>query len=225
VDLELFSPDADRQMIPETLAGGRLILFVGRLQPLKGPDLAVRTLRELDRLLPHDGEPTRLIVVGGVSGNGRGTADPQALRRLARDLGVADRVAVLPPRPHPQLAALYRAADAVLIPSYSESYGLVALEAQACGTPVVAAAVGGLPHALADGGGTLVESHRPAAFAAALLPFLTDARARAAAGEAGRRRAHRASWGRTAQRMLAIYRAVRRRWPQTQPVRGRTNGG
>jgi D-inositol-3-phosphate glycosyltransferase len=225
VDLDLFRPPDDRQRTRETLGGGPLVLFVGRLQPLKGPDLAVRTLAELDRRLPRDGRYARMILVGGVSANGSGTVDPPALRRLARDLGVADRVTLLAPRPQPELAGLYRAADAVLIPSYSEAYGLVALEAQACGTPVVAAAVGGLPYALADGGGTVVDSHDPVAFATALLPFLTDARTRAAAAGAARRRALRASWERTAQRVLSVYRAVLSGCPREQPGHGRTDRG
>lgn len=206
VDLDVFAPSPSRHAEREALGGGRLVLFVGRLQPLKAPDVAVRTLAALDALLPDDGIPTRLVIVGGASGSGIGVSHPAALRRLAEQLGVADRVAFLAPRPQPELAALYRAADAVLMPSRSESFGLVALEAQATGTPVVAAGVGGLPHVLGDdGGGTLVDGHDPAAFAAALLPYLVDARARAAASAAGRRRALRFSWESTADFTLDVY--------------------
>jgi D-inositol-3-phosphate glycosyltransferase len=231
VDLALFDPaQIDRHAARQALGGGRIVLFAGRLQPLKGPDLAVRTLAALDRLLPDDGIPTRLVIVGGASGNGAGTVDPPALRRLAAGLGVADRVALLTARPQEELAVLYRAADAVLVPSWSESFGLVALEAQATGTPVVAADVSGLRHVLSPGsvgpgsshaspstngadapavpGGTLVAGHDPAAFAAALVPYLVDARMRAAAGAAGRRMASGRGWDRTAEGVLAVYRRV-----------------
>jgi len=228
VDLDVFDPAAiDRHAARQALGGGRIVLFVGRLQPLKGPDVAVRALAALDPLLPDDGVPTRLVIVGGASGNGLGTVDPPALRRLAADLGVQDRVAFLAARPQLELAALYRAADVVLMPSHSESFGLVALEAQATGTPVVAADVGGLQHVVGqdpadpDGGagGTRVAGHDPAAYAAAMLPYLVDARVRHAAGEAGRRRALRHGWGRTADGLLGVYADVvaPARLPLAQP--------
>ena len=160
VDLEIFGP-GDHATAKQALGGGRIVLFVGRLQPLKGPDTAIRALAALDALLPDDGLPTRLVIVGGASGNGRGVSDPARLRALATQLGVADRVAFLAPRPPHELAPLYRAADVVLVPSHSESFGLVALEAQACGTPVVASGVGGLRYAVHPAAGTLVEQPRP----------------------------------------------------------------
>ena len=130
VDLEIFGP-GDHATAKHALGGGRIVLFVGRLQPLKGPDTAIRALAALDALLPDDGLPTRLVIVGGASGNGRGVSDPARLRALATQLGVADRVAFLAPRPPHELAPLYRAADVVLVPSHSQRFGLVALEAQA----------------------------------------------------------------------------------------------
>lgn len=209
VDLDVFSAEGDRHSARQSLGGGRIVLFVGRLQPLKGPDVAVRALAALDELLPRDGLPTRLVVVGGPSGHGRGRTDPEDLRRLAAELGVADRVAVLAPRRQTELAQLYRAADAVIMPSRSESFGLVALEAQACGTPVVGSAVSGLARVIGDGGGgTLVHGADPADFAAALVPYLTDAGVRGAAGAAGRARAARYSWQRTAAATLDVYRRV-----------------
>jgi len=213
VDLDVFAPSPDRHAERQALGGGRIVLFVGRLQPLKGPDVAVRALAALDPLLPDDGIPTRLVIVGGASGSGIGASDPASLRALAVSLRVEDRVAFLAPRRQPDLAALYRAADVVIMPSHSESFVLVALEAQASGTPVVAAAVGGLPGVIGNRrelevGGTLVAGHDPADFAAALLPYLTDARLRATVGEAGRRRASRSSWERTAERTLAVYAGV-----------------
>jgi D-inositol-3-phosphate glycosyltransferase len=207
VDLEVFGDHLDANAARQALGGGRIILFAGRLQPLKGPDLAVRTLAALDRLLPPDGLPTRLVIVGGPSGDEPGPASPHALRSLAAQLGVADRVAFLSPRPQTELAALYRAADAVLVPSHSESFGLVALEAQACGTPVVGADIGGLRHAVGShGGGTLVAGRDPQAWARAVLPYLVDARVRAAASEAGRRNALGHGWARAAAQTLDVYR-------------------
>ncbi|MDQ3757723.1 MAG: glycosyltransferase, partial [Actinomycetota bacterium] len=117
---------------------GPVLLFVGRIQPLKGLDVAVRTLARLDA---HD--DALLVVVGGPSGL-QGTAEIDRVRALAHQLGVADRILWVPPQPHELLSTYYRAADVCLVPSRSESFGLVALEAAACGTPVVAAAVGGL---------------------------------------------------------------------------------
>lgn len=226
VDLGVFHPDHDRDAARRALGGGRIILFVGRLQPLKAPDVAIRALAALDPLLPAGGPPTRLVLVGGPSGNGVGRTDAASLRTLAEDLGVADRVAFLAPRGHRELAALYRAADVVVMPSHSESFGLVALEAQACGTPVVARATGGLRHVLGphaggqEGGGTLVDGADPRAFAAAMLPYLTDPAARRAAAERGVARARRFSWERTADRTLEVYRDVLAPEPRVAAQRG-----
>jgi len=203
VDLEVFGDGIDRHAARQALGGGRIVLFVGRLQPLKAPDLAIRTLAALDAQLPRDGMPTRLVIVGGPSGP-PGDAHPPALRRLAEELGVGDRVAVLAPRPQRELAALYHAADVVIVPSHSESFGLVALEAQACGTPVVAADVGGL-RAIVAGGGALVTGRDPRDFAAAVAPFLLDGRVRDAASRAGRATAARYGWPATAQATLDVY--------------------
>jgi len=208
VDLDVFRPDGDRGIARRDLGGGRLLLFVGRLQPLKGPDVAIRTLAALSSHLPDDGVPTRLVIVGGPSGDGHGKVDPPALRRLAAQLGVADRVALLAPRAHRELAALYRAADVLLMPSRSESFGLVALEAQACGTPVVASDVGGLRDIVEAGGGTLVADRDPEAFARAVAPYLASAGVRAAASASAVDGAQRFSWCRTAEQTLDVYRSV-----------------
>lgn len=214
VDLSVFNPEAGRSWTADLLGGGRdtrIVLFVGRLQPLKGPDTAVRALAALTAMRPADAPEARLVVVGGPSGHA-GTS-PESLRALAAELGVGDQVAVLAPRSHAQLAALYRAADVVVMPSHSESFGLVALEAQAVGTPVVATDIGGLRHVVGDldgepGGGTLVADHDPVAFARALRPYLDDPQARAAAAERGVARAARFSWDATVDRTMQSYAAT-----------------
>lgn len=199
VDLSRFVPrttsrPADR---PPTL------LFVGRLQPLKGPDVAVRTLAEVRRTVPD----ARLRIVGGVSGTGDGTTGPAQLRALAAELGVADALDLDPAVPQSQLPAVYREADVLVAPSRSETFGLVALEAQACGVPVVASDVPGL-QAVVRGGGTLVAGHDPADHAAAVVPLLTDAGLAARVGAAGVARAEEATWDHSAERLLDAYRTV-----------------
>ncbi len=144
---------------------GRLLLFVGRIQPLKCADVAVETLAEL---LDSGSEPYRLVVVGGPSGP-HGEKALQGLFDLADARGVRDHVHFVDPQPHELLSSYYRAADVCLVPSRSESFGLVALEAAACGTPVVASAVGGLTTLVDDGHtGFLVDQPDPAAYAAAV---------------------------------------------------------
>ncbi|HYN72527.1 MAG TPA: D-inositol-3-phosphate glycosyltransferase, partial [Nakamurella sp.] len=152
VDTDVFSPGpagadvAARQALglhPDEL----VIVFAGRIQPLKGPDVLISAVRQLARA--HPDRHWRVVIVGGVSGTGR--QDEHRLADLAEGLGVDALVDFLPPVPAAELAQIYRAADVVAVPSYNESFGLVALEAQASGTPVVAAAVGGLTVAVADG--------------------------------------------------------------------------
>jgi len=182
---------------------GHVLAFVGRLQPLKGADVAVRALAAL--AASHGQADVELLVVGGASGSEE-AREPERLAHLARQEGVAARVRFLPPQPHERLADVYRAADVVLVPSHSESFGLVALEAQACGTPVIAAQVGGLVHAIGDGTtGLLVPGHDPGAYASAVAWLLGNPRRLAAMGAAAARFAGAHGWDRTASRMLDIY--------------------
>ncbi len=170
VDHELFMP-RDRAKARERLhlSGLRLAVYVGRLQPHKGPDVAVRTVAEAIARDPQVAGDLVLAIVGGPSGAEKG-AEVARLMELATALGVAERVMLFPPMPQSSLADFYAAADAVLVPSRSESFGLVALEAQACGTPVVAAEVGGLRYVVQDGRtGFLVEGHDPGDHADRLL--------------------------------------------------------
>ena len=179
---------------------GSVLLFVGRIQPLKGLDVAVRTLARLDR---HP--DALLVVVGGPSGP-QGTTEIERVRALADDLGVADRITWVPPQPHELLSTYYRAADVCLVPSRSESFGLVALEAAACGTPVVAAAVGGL-RTLVDHGrtGFLVEGRDPDAFAAYTGELLDTPLLAAELSVAAAERARRYTWRVAAARLRRLY--------------------
>jgi len=158
VDLDRFRPSATgceavvkrlarrRLGLPE---GGQVVAFVGRIQPLKAPDVLLRAAAALAVRDPELAAQLTIVVVGGPSGSG--LERPTSLIELAEHLGITAQVRFLPPMAPDLLAELYRAADLVAVPSYSESFGLVALEAQACGTPVVAAAVGGLVTAVRDG--------------------------------------------------------------------------
>ncbi len=208
VDLDVFFPGPvpESALVDLPRGEGPLLLFVGRLQPLKGPDVAVRTLAEVRRRVPG----TRLLIVGGTSGNGEGRTDPDELMALATDLGVADAVRLVPARPQERLAGLYRAADVVLTPSRSETFGLVALEAQACGIPVVAADVSGLRYVV-GGGGIRVAGHDPVDHADAVVDVLTTPGRAEHLGREGLRTAASASWDRTVDRLLGVYGVVTER--------------
>jgi D-inositol-3-phosphate glycosyltransferase len=179
-----------------------LLLFVGRIQPLKGLTVAVGALGEL----VAGGHPdARLVVVGGPSGSD-GLHEARAVRALAASLGVAEHIRWVEPQPHHLLSSWYRAADVVLVPSRSESFGLVALEAAACGTPVVAAAVGGL-RTLVDHGrtGLLVERRDASAFAEAAGRILGDPALAASLSVAAAERARGYTWSTAAARLRRIY--------------------
>lgn len=180
------------------LGPGPVLLFVGRIQPLKGVDVAVHTLARLDR------SDARLVVVGGASGR-EGPAEERRTRCLVGDLGLTDRVHFVQPQPHHSLSTWYRAADVLVMPSRSESFGLVALEAAACGIPVVAAAVGGL-RTLVDHGrtGYLVEGREPADYADHVAALLDDPVLATEMAAAAAERSWSYTWSATASRLHRI---------------------
>jgi D-inositol-3-phosphate glycosyltransferase len=201
VDLDAFTPGS--QAAARRRLGlredARVLLFVGRIQPLKAPDILLRAAARL-----RDDVPLQVAVLGGPSGSGLAT--PSWLIDLVRDLGLGDTVSFVPPSDRATVADHYRAADLTVVPSYTESFGLVALESQACGTPVVAADVGGLSTAVDDGrSGVLVDGHDPDQWAKVIGELLANR------GEldslAARTRAHaeRFSWDRTTDALLDTY--------------------
>ena len=203
VDLDRFRPGVrDRRGLglPES---GHVIAFVGRIQPLKGPDVLISALAALRRRNPA--ADVTVVICGGPSGSGLDR--PRSLIELAESLGVADAVRFLPPLTGDDLARLYRAADLVAVPSYNESFGLVALEAQACGTPVVAAAVGGLVTSVRDGeSGVLIDGHDPDDWARVLEKLLAAPAYRRVLSEGAVAHAAGFSWDRTAEGLLRVYR-------------------
>ncbi|HWE57893.1 MAG TPA: glycosyltransferase [Acidimicrobiales bacterium] len=179
-----------------------VILFVGRIQPLKGPTVAVEALAALRGLGGPSARAT-LVLIGGPSGP-LGAGELAALRRAVAEHGLDADVRMLPPQPHEKLSTYFRAADACVVPSHSESFGLVALEAGACGVPVVAAAVGGLTTIVQDGEtGFLVEGRDPADYAKPLAVILEQRDVAARMGERAAARARSYTWQRAAEDLWA----------------------
>ncbi|MFV0129175.1 D-inositol-3-phosphate glycosyltransferase [Streptomyces sp. HMX112] len=210
VNLERFRPGDGRAAARARLglpAEAFVPVFAGRIQPLKAPDIL---LRAAARMLDEDPSlRSRMVVpvVGGPSGSG--LAKPEGLQKLAARLGIADVVRFHPPVDQDRLADWFRAASVLVVPSYSESFGLVAIEAQAAGTPVVAASVGGLPVAVRDGTtGYLVEGHDPADYARVLRRFVAEPTLSARLGEAAARHAGSFGWDAAATATADVYTAA-----------------
>jgi D-inositol-3-phosphate glycosyltransferase len=206
VDLEVFRPGLRsgaraRLGLP---TDAYVLLFVGRIQPLKAPDVLLRAAARLVAEDPQLRSQLVVAVVGGPSGSG--LAHPTHLEDLAISLGIRDLVRFAPPVAQAELADWYRAATLTVVPSYNESFGLVAVESQACGTPVVAAAVGGLRTAVADGrSGLLVDGHHPWTWARVIGGLLADPLRRGDLSQAALRHARRFGWPATATSMLDVY--------------------
>ncbi|WP_395576726.1 D-inositol-3-phosphate glycosyltransferase [Streptomyces sp. BK79] len=182
-------------------------LFAGRIQPLKAPDILLRAVAVLLDECPDLRSRIVVPVVGGPSGSG--LAKPEGLQKLAARLGIADVVRFRPPVGQEQLADWFRAASVLVMPSYSESFGLVAIEAQAAGTPVLAASVGGLPVAVRDGHtGRLVAGHDPAAYARVLRDFADNPELTPRMGEAAARHAQSFGWDSAAAATADVYTAA-----------------
>ena len=209
VDLDVFTP-GDRRAARRAhgLADDAIVLlFVGRIQPLKAPDVLLKAAAEMVARDPAIRQRLVVAVCGGPSGTG--LARPTALIDLARTLGIADLVRFEPPRDRAALADWYRAADVVVVPSHSESFGLVAVEAQACGTPVVAAAVGGLRTAVDHGvSGLLVDTHDPQDFARSIARVVTQPGLQRELALGARMHAASFGWSATTAGLLTSYSAA-----------------
>ncbi|MEU8590205.1 D-inositol-3-phosphate glycosyltransferase [Streptomyces sp. NPDC048664] len=210
VNLERFRP-ADGRAAARARLGlpqdALIPVFAGRIQPLKAPDVLLRAVAVLLDERPELRSRIVVPVVGGPSGSG--LAKPEGLQKLAARLGIADVVRFRPPVDQERLADWFRAASVLVMPSYSESFGLVAIEAQATGTPVLAAAVGGLPVAVEDGRtGFLVQGHDPAAYARVLSRFADDPELCGRMGDAAARHAQCFGWDAAASATAGVYTAA-----------------
>jgi D-inositol-3-phosphate glycosyltransferase len=207
VDLFTFTPGESRSAARELVGlphDALVVSFVGRIQPHKGPEVLIRATSELVKHSPLLRHKLVVNVMGGASG--ASTDEVDRLKELTTWLGIDDVVRFEPPVARQDLAQWYRAADLVVVPSYSESFGLVALEAQACGTPVVATAVGGLRTAVADGiSGVLVDGHDPKAWSSVIARLLQEPQRRVLLSMGAIEHASHFGWDTTARGTLDIY--------------------
>ncbi|HMR49167.1 MAG TPA: glycosyltransferase [Arachnia sp.] len=202
VDIELFHPlrAGERSTVPAPGVRPGYVLFAARLQPLKAPDLAIRALAEV----PDDLRPD-LVIAGETSPDFASYGDE--LHRLVEELGLRERVHFLPGMDRPALAETIRHAAVMLVPSYSETFGLIALEASASGVPVLAAAAGGLTEAICNTHtGLLIPSHDAATWGQELTALLRDDDRRAFMARTGRQRAEDMTWAKVAERLTVAYR-------------------
>ena len=223
VDLYTFTPGSGRSVARAELnipADAQVISFVGRIQPHKGPELLIRATAEMLSHSPHLRTKLIVFIIGGASGSG--IKEVERMKELVQWLGISDVVRFLPPVPRAQLPNGYRAADLVCVPSYSESFGLVALEAQACGTPVVATAIGGLRTAVADGiSGVLVDGHDPRAWSSVLARLLGEPQRRVLLSMGAIEHSSHFGWDATARGTLDIYDRVLSETAQQRAAYGR----
>jgi D-inositol-3-phosphate glycosyltransferase len=207
VDLYTFTPGESRGVARAHIgqpADALVVSFVGRIQPHKGPEVLIRATSELVKHTPHLRHKLIVNIVGGASG--ANTEEVDRLKELSTWLAIDDVVRFSPPVPRVDLPQWYRASDLVIVPSYSESFGLVALEAQACGTPVVATAVGGLRTAVADGiSGVLVDGHNPRAWSSVISRLLQEPQRRVLLSMGAIEHASHFGWDVTARGTLDIY--------------------
>jgi len=207
VDLQTFSPGIGKSAarVKLNIAPDAIMLtFVGRIQPHKGPDVLLRAAAEMVSHSPHLRAKLAVIIMGGASGSGLN--ELEKLKTLAKFLKIEDVTHFVEPVSRELLPDWYRASDLVCVPSYSESFGLVALEAQACGTPVVATAIGGLRTAVSDGiSGSLVDGHDPKAWSAVISRLIAEPHRRLLLSMGAVEHASHFGWENTARKTLDVY--------------------
>jgi D-inositol-3-phosphate glycosyltransferase len=206
VDLDVFVPGnqssarSDLGLSQEAI----VLLFVGRIQPLKAPDVLIKATAEILKQKPELRSRLVVAICGGPSGSG--LESPGALVELANQLGVSDVVRFVPPTNRNDLVKWFQAASVCVVPSYSESFGLVAIESQACGTPVIAARVGGLPTAVRDGiSGVLVDGHAATTWAKHIIDVVTNDQLRSKLSTGAIAHASHFGWKDTTDKLLSVY--------------------
>jgi D-inositol-3-phosphate glycosyltransferase len=206
VDLENFSPADGKAAARDRLdiaPDAILLTFVGRIQPHKGPDVLLRAAAEMISHSPYLRAKLAVVIIGGASGY---INELEKLKSLAKFLQIEDVTHFVDPVSRQVLPDWYRATDLVCVPSYSESFGLVALEAQACGTPVVATAIGGLRTAVSDGiSGSLVDGHDPKAWSAVISRLIAEPARRLLLSMGATEHASHFGWEMTARKTLDVY--------------------
>jgi len=206
VDLQTFSPADGKAAARNRLniaPDAIMLTFVGRVQPHKGPDVLLKAAAEMVMHTPHLRAKLAVVIIGGASGS---INELEKIKSLARFLKIEDVTHFIEPASREVLPDWYRASDLVCVPSYSESFGLVALEAQACGTPVVATAIGGLRTAVSDGiSGSLVDGHDPKAWSAVISRLIMEPQRRLLLSMGAVEHASHFGWEMTARKTLDVY--------------------